>query len=279
MWFGMPTIFVYGTLLKHEQHHDEFMNEGNQLAKSAWIEGKLYETGAGRPACVPGNGTVYGELYEVTTNTLNKINELEEGYDKQEMDVLTDQGNVRALCYTLPKQEAVGLRWIESGNWKEDKLWKKEPSFFYYFAYGSCMDDARFKVANVDHYFKRVIGGSTLDRFTTRFTLVRPDGSRADMVEDGGETEGVLYEVPFDAIKYLYKREGVFERTYRPAFVDVKIGDQVYEDCLTFLVLQKCEEIAPPDHYRSEIEKGVDLYLSEAFRKKIRSHMDSLINP
>ena len=138
------------------------------------------------------------------------------------------------------------------------------------------MDDARFKLAKVDHYFKRIVGGGALDRFTTRFTLVRPDGSRADMVEDGGETEGVLYEVPFDAIRYLYKREGVYEGTYRPAFVDVKMGDQVYEDCLTFLVLQKSEEIAPPGHYRSEIEKGADLYLSEAFRKKIRSHMDSL---
>ena len=59
------------------------------------------------------------------------------------------------------------------------------------------------------------------------------------MVEDGGETEGVLYEVPFDAIRYLYKREGVNEGTYRPAFVDVTVGDQVYEDCLTFLVLKR----------------------------------------
>ncbi|BBP88979.1 hypothetical protein BsIDN1_25970 [Bacillus safensis] len=66
----------------------------------------------------------------------------------------------------------------------------------------------------------------------------------------------------------MYKREGVYEGTYRPAFVDVKIGDQIYADCLTFLVLQKSDEIAPPGHYRSEIEKGADLYLSEAFRKK-----------
>ncbi len=83
------------------------------------------------------------------------------------------------------------------------------------------------------------------------------------MVEDGGETEGVLYEVPFD--RYLYKREGVYEGTYLPAFVDVKIGNQIYDDGLTFLVLQKSEEIARPGHYRIEIEKGADLYLSEAF--------------
>ncbi|PCK21797.1 gamma-glutamylcyclotransferase [Bacillus pumilus] len=274
----MKTLFVYGTLLKHEEYHETYLKESSPLAKSAWIKGRLYDTGAGSPACVLAEkSSVYGELYEVTAETLNKIDELEEGYVMQEIDVMTDQGPKAAIAYTLPEQKALDLEEIESGCWKEYKLWQREPSSFYYFAYGSCMDDARFKLAKVDHYFKRIIGGGALDRFTTRFTLVRPDGSRADMVEDGGETEGVLYELPFDAIRYLYKREGVYEGTYRPAFVDVKMGNQIYEDCLTFLVLQKSEEIAPPGHYRSEIEKGADLYLSEAFRKKIRSHMDSLI--
>ncbi|MCW1836460.1 gamma-glutamylcyclotransferase [Bacillus xiamenensis] len=276
----MKTLFVYGTLLKHEKDHETFMKESSLFATSAWIKGRLYDTGAGYPACVVSeHHAVYGELYEVSDETLNKIGELEEGYDKQEIDVMTDQGQIQAIAYTVGEQKASGLKEIESGCWKEYKLWQRKPSSFYYFAYGSCMDDARFKLAKVDHYFKQIIGGGALDRFTTRFTLVRPDGSRADMVEDGGETEGVLYEVPFDAIRYLYKREGVYEGTYRPAFVDVTIGDQVYQDCLTFLVLKKNEEIAPPAHYRSEIEKGADLYLSEAFRKKIRSHMDSLIKP
>ncbi|AOZ87448.1 gamma-glutamylcyclotransferase [Bacillus xiamenensis] len=276
----MKTLFVYGTLLKHEKDHETFMKESSLFATSAWIKGRLYDTGAGYPVCVVSEHyAVYGELYEVSDETLNKIGELEEGYDKQEIDVMTDQGQIQAIAYTVGEQKASGLKEIESGYWKEYKLWQRKPSSFYYFAYGSCMDDARFKLAKVDHYFKQIIGGGALDRFTTRFTLVRPDGSRADMVEDGGETEGVLYEVPFDAIRYLYKREGVYEGTYRPAFVDVTIGDQVYQDCLTFLVLKKNEEIAPPAHYRSEIEKGADLYLSEAFRKKIRSHMDSLIKP
>ncbi|MFS0654278.1 gamma-glutamylcyclotransferase [Bacillus sp. 179-C3.3 HS] len=276
----MATIFVYGTLLRHEVHHKEYMNEGTLLAKSASIKGKLYVTSDGTPACVvEEDGMVYGELYEVSSDTLHRISLVEEGYDKQALDVMTDQGQKKALVFTLPKPKIEGMQQIESGSWKEYKLWQSKSSTFYYFAYGSCMDDARFKLANVDHYFKRIIGGGTLKQFTTRFTLLRHDGSRADMVEDGGETEGVLYEVPFDAIRYLYKREGVNERTYRPAFVDVKIGDRTYEDCVTFLVQQKSKEVAPPDHYRHEIEKGADRYLSEAFCKKIRSHMDSLVKP
>lgn len=276
----MKALFVYGTLLQHEDNHEAYMKESRLLAKSAWMNGKIYDTNQGYPACVPAEtGTVYGELYEVTDNTLNKIDVLEGGYDKQEINVMTDQGQMTAVTYTVPKQKSSTLKEIESGCWKAYKMWQQKPSSFYYFAYGSCMDDARFKLAEVDHHFKQIIGGGILNGFTTRFTLVRPDGSRADMVEDGGETEGVIYKVPFDAIHYLYKREGVYEGTYRPAFVDVNIGDQIYEDCLTFLVLQKSEEIAPPAHYRSEIEKGADLYLSEVFRKKIRSHMDSLMKP
>ncbi len=58
-------------------------------------------------------------------------------------------------------------------------------------------------------------------------------------MEDGGTTEGVLYRIPFSALSYLYKREGVESLTYRPAFVDVEAGGRRYTDCLTFLVLQK----------------------------------------
>ena len=114
---------------------------------------------------------------------------------------MTDRGLVAAITYTLPKQKASALKEIESGCWKEYRLWQQKPASFYYFAYGSCMDDARFKLAEVDHYFKQIIGGGALNGFTTRFTLVRPDGSRADMVEDGGEQRAFYMRfllMPFD---------------------------------------------------------------------------------
>ncbi|MGE6631226.1 gamma-glutamylcyclotransferase [Bacillus sp. NPDC077027] len=271
------TLFVYGTLLKHEVYHHDYLSTELLKAKEAWIDGQLYDTGEGYPVCVlEGDGTVYGEIYEVSSETLNKIDKLEEGYEKQEVTVKTDQGSIKAFVYTMFAKDVEHFSLIKSGNWKEHLLFQQQPEFIHYYAYGSCMDDARFQLAKVDHFFKEIVGGGILDRFTTRFTLVRPDGSRADMVEDGGETEGVLYNVPFAAAHYLYKREGVFEQTYRPAFVDVKVNGKLYKDCLTFLVIEKSDEIAPPLHYRTEIEKGADLYLSEAFREKIRSHMDSL---
>ncbi|WP_235600213.1 gamma-glutamylcyclotransferase, partial [Bacillus amyloliquefaciens] len=112
--------------------------------------------------------------------------------------------------------------------------------------------------------------------YSTRFTLRRPDGSRADLVEDGGRTEGVLYKLPFEAATYLYKREGVDNHTYRPAFIEVCAGGRVYRGVLTFLVLDKAEEIAPPGHYQEEIERGADLYLSPAFSEKLKRYMNSL---
>ncbi|MFB8734368.1 gamma-glutamylcyclotransferase [Bacillus sp. SL00103] len=96
---------MYGTLLQHEKHHERYMKESRLLAKSAWMSGRIYDTGQGYPACVPSEkGTVYGELYEVTADVLNKIDVLEEGYDKQEINVMTDQGLVAPVTYTLPEQ-------------------------------------------------------------------------------------------------------------------------------------------------------------------------------
>ncbi|CAM5482377.1 gamma-glutamylcyclotransferase [Bacillus safensis FO-36b] [Bacillus safensis subsp. safensis] len=42
-------LFVYGTLLQHEEHHETYMEESRPLAKSAWISGRIYDTGQGYP--------------------------------------------------------------------------------------------------------------------------------------------------------------------------------------------------------------------------------------
>ena len=63
---------------------------------------------------------------------------------------------------------------------------REDDSPVYYFAYGSCMDNARFKQAG-STTFAEPVGGAVVEGYSTRFTLRRPDGSRADLVEDGGE--------------------------------------------------------------------------------------------
>ncbi|MGG3573073.1 gamma-glutamylcyclotransferase [Bacillus gobiensis] len=271
-------LFVYGTLRKHCSN-SHFLSHAALVKNEAWIVGgQMYDTDLGYPvmSLTPSSSKVYGELYRIRKNEFEAIDQLEEGYERTVNTVYTDAGVEKAWVYTVDDSKCLEFTKIESGNWKEYLMAKEKPDDIYYFAYGSCMDEDRFKKAKVDHLFLNVIGGAILQGYTTRFTVRLPDGGRADIVEDDGVTEGVLYKVPQDAVTYLYKREGVFENLYRPAFVDVNVNGRSYHDCLTFIVVDKKKELAPPDHYRAEIERGAERYLTREFFLKIVEHMSNL---
>ncbi|MEC3651080.1 gamma-glutamylcyclotransferase [Bacillus subtilis] len=270
-------LFVYGTLRKHEKNH-HLLAQSACINEQARTKGSLFAAKEG-PTVVfndEDEGYIYGEVYEADELCIHKLDQFFQGYHKQTVFVETDVGIKNALIYFMNKDGFAGFTKISSGDWKEHQMISKSKNPIYYFAYGSCMDNARFQKAGVDHYFQDPVGRAVLKGYTTRFTLKRDDGSRADMLEDGGTTEGVLYRIPYSALSYLYKREGVESLTYRPAFVDVEAGGRHYKDCLTFLVLQKEAEIAPPQHYQIEIERGAELYLSPEFTEKLKRHMNSL---
>lgn len=71
-------------------------------------------------------------------------------------------------------------------------------------------------------------------------------------------------------------REGVGTGMYRPAFVKVEVNGRVYEQCLTFTVIDKKEEFRPPGHYSSEILKGAEGRLSPEYVKRMKRYMDEL---
>ncbi|MED1810224.1 gamma-glutamylcyclotransferase [Bacillus subtilis] len=268
-------LFVYGTLRKHEKNH-HLLAQSACINEQARTKGSLFAAKEGPTAVLNGEGYIYGEVYEADELCIHKLDQFFQGYHKQTVFVETDVGIKNALIYFMNKDGFAGFTKISSGDWKEHQMISKSKNPIYYFAYGSCMDHARFQKAGVDHYFQDPVGRAVLKGYTTRFTLKREDGSRADMLEDGGTTEGVLYRIPYSTLSYLYKREGVESLTYRPAFVDVEAGGRHYKDCLTFLVLQKEAEIAPPQHYQIEIERGAELYLSPEFTEKLKRHMNSL---
>src|SRR5690606_21306414 len=109
-------------------------------------------------------------------------------------------------------------------DWKVYQFMKQ--SRLHYFAYGSCMDNARFKESNVDQHFQKVIGRGNLDGYTLTFTMKAIDGGRADIVEGDGMVEGKVYDIGQEAISYLYRREGVESGYYRPAIITVEIDDE-----------------------------------------------------
>lgn len=270
-------LFVYGTLRKHCSN-SHYLSHKALVKNEAWIEGGiLYDTGLGYPVMSLGSSSkVYGELYRIQQSEFEAIDQLEEGYVREVHNVYTDTGIEKAWMYMMDDGKCQEFTRIDTGNWKEYLMMKESPDDIYYFAYGSCMDTERFKTANVDRLFLNVIGGAVLPCYTTRFTVRLPDGGRADIVEDEGVTEGVLYQIPRAAVTYLYKREGVSENLYRPAFVDVEVNGRSYRDCLTFIVVDKKKELAPPDHYRTEIERGAERYLSREFFIKLMEHMSNL---
>ncbi|MED3623948.1 gamma-glutamylcyclotransferase [Neobacillus thermocopriae] len=277
-------VFVYGTLRRHDKYHD-LLKDSVLISEQAWTKGRLYDTEDGYPALMESTeGTVYGELYLVTDEQLSRLDRLEEYeenrdnnlYDRKKKLIYHDRGETEAYTYFITKQNEFMLKIaIPSGDWRIYQFEKQKGNVLYY-AYGSCMDHARFKKANVDHYFQKLIGRGILEGYSLRFTKKLPDGGRADIVENGGIVEGKVYEVPRECLDYLYQREGVEIRLYRPALIDVKMDGQIVKDVLTFIVVDKEPETAPPDHYLEEIIRGGRGILSEMYISRLIEHVRTL---
>ncbi|MCJ8008335.1 gamma-glutamylcyclotransferase [Lederbergia wuyishanensis] len=270
-------VFVYGTLRRNERNH-HLLNGATCIAEQAWTNGILFNTDNGYPILKNINDidVVYGELYEVDDNQLARLDELEgyygEGkinfYDRVVKTIFTDKEIYHAFVYVMTEQQTDMLRVkVEHEDWKVQNFIKQ--NHFLYFAYGSCMDDKRFKIAGEDHHFEKLVGLGVLDGYSLGFTVRFSDGGRADILETGGVVEGKAYEITSDAVPYLFRREGVGDRLYRPAIIEIKINGMVKE-ALTFIVVQKEEELAPPDHYSEEILRGGEGTLSLDYLEKIK---------
>lgn len=256
-------VFFYGTLRKNEKN-SERLKGAVCLAEQAWVYGELFDTGLGYPVMKKSSERkVYGELYEIGADILKELDELEgyepsrlnNLYDRVEVEVYTDTESEAAFVY-IGKQPNLAKVLIPHGDWKLYQLLKSQPGTIFYFAYGSCMDIERFQQANVEHYFQKVVGACTLDGYSMKYLFSAHDGGRADIIEDGGGTEGILYQIPYAAIEYLFNREGFYTGWYRATFVHVHVGESLFTDVLTFHVYDKKEEQSPPAHYAKEILRG-----------------------
>jgi gamma-glutamylcyclotransferase (GGCT)/AIG2-like uncharacterized protein YtfP/cation transport regulator ChaC len=267
----MEKVFVYGTLRRGEANYG-LLEGADRVASTAYTKGRLVDTGYGYPAMIADkDGIVIGELYEVDDGGLLRLDELEDYYgpghpqnlyERTWIEVQTDRGAEEAWAYIYPRfdQEQV----IPHGDWKLYRMRRQKT--ILYFAYGSCMDLKRIEEAGAAEWFRQVEGRGTLDGFNLQFTRRGADGGRADVVETGGTTEGKLYRIPDQALEgYLYGREGVDRGIYRPAAVPIQCEDGMVNDALTFVVVHKEEETAPPDWYMEEILRGARPVVSEPY--------------
>ena len=280
----MVNVFVYGTLRKGEVNNSLLKNAAC-MAEQCWTNGLLYDTGYGYPAMTQSpSSRIYGELYSVTEEELEKLDQLE-GYQEGRNDnlyvriqqrVYTDKGVYRAFLYIASKENLV-KRKIPNGDWKEYNLLLNKNDSVFYFAYGSCMDNKRFLEDGFAHYFQNMVGVGVVTNYKLRFTRRSfIDGmGRADIVEEGGRVEGKVYEIPVKALKeYLYQREGA-PKAYRPTFVTLELNCKMVQ-ALTFVVVNKQAETAPPDWYEEEIYRGANGFLSADYITTIKSHIHSL---
>ncbi|MGF7086639.1 gamma-glutamylcyclotransferase (GGCT)/AIG2-like uncharacterized protein YtfP/cation transport regulator ChaC [Kroppenstedtia sanguinis] len=276
-------LFVYGTWRRGEKHH-HLLKNAKLMALQAWTDGKLLDDprGGGPVLGVPGEQRVYGELYRVDRETLNRLDELTKDplrkqesfgeYRRIRRRIQSDRGAVEADVYIHTQVPAAGGRKVSYRDWKGYHL--EEQREWLYFAYGSCMDDERFYTQGVEEHFRDVIGRGVLKGHAMRYTLPRPDGGRADLVEHPKSVvEGKVYRVGARALAYLFWREGVDDGTYRPAWIPVEIEGKTVENVLTFIVIQKGKETPPPEHYAREILRGSQDIVSERYHRHLRRRL------
>ncbi|WP_113929217.1 gamma-glutamylcyclotransferase [Bacillus sp. P14.5] len=272
-------IFVYGSLRKNQKYH-HYLNNSRLVSEQAWIKGELYDTGEGYPALKEGNARVFGEIYEINQNVLKAIDDLEDYQENRDdnlylrhtADVQADKGVVEVIYYT-GFQSSLFKEHIASGDWTLHTFMEKRPESLLYFAYGSCMDLERFKLAGVDHHFQEPLGKGTLKGYSMKYTFIVEDGGRGDIIEDGGSTEGIVYRLPFQAVDYLYEREGVVPGRYRAALVNVEVNDVVIPNVLTFIVNHRGKETRPPAHYAREILRGSRPFVSQEYHQKLKKQL------
>lgn len=272
-------VFVYGTLRKHESNH-YLIKKARCVSSQSWTNGILYDTGDGYPGMAESTmKRVYGEVYEVDAQQLELIDALEEYkgegqdnlYERIIQMVHTDFGTIEAYVYVyaspIDELEEIGF-----GDWKcHQYLHQNE---FLYYAYGSCMDDERFKRDRVKHQFERVVGCGIVKNFSIAYTLKAHDGGRADLIESAEQVEGKVYRISSETLTYLYRREGVNDQIYRPTFIDVTIDEKTYRNVLTFLVVDKEKETAPPEHYATEILRGAKGFVSNNYYQKLLNDLN-----
>lgn len=122
-------LFVYGTLKEGGRLHENYLGRMNSGVPEATkvAEGHLdgYDmyllTGCNIPLIVPGKGQVYGEVYTVDEACLMRIDLMEGGYLREEVEFhsASDRGGsqtYRVGAYIWSGAVPRGAKFIESGK-------------------------------------------------------------------------------------------------------------------------------------------------------------------
>jgi molybdenum cofactor guanylyltransferase len=114
-------IFVYGTLLAGESNHGLLAN-AEFLGADRLSNAQLYNLGE-YPMILPGEGTVTGEVYRVTSATLTELDILEEHPEIYFRDQIILESGRSSQVYWGRSQHTVNYPGIACGDWRlRDRL-------------------------------------------------------------------------------------------------------------------------------------------------------------
>jgi gamma-glutamylaminecyclotransferase len=112
-------VFVYGTLMQGEHHHDqirgaEFVGERSTHPRYDLVQIDYF------PAMIEGGNTaVLGELYRVDDATLARLDELEEVPHYYVRQTIELSDHTRAQTYLLPRERAAERARLPTGSFRD----------------------------------------------------------------------------------------------------------------------------------------------------------------
>lgn len=114
-------MFVYGTLLRGEPNHD--LLAGAELNCTARTEPRfsLHDLGAFPGLTDSGDDAVFGEVYELDSETLARVDHLE-GHPRfyRRRPIQLEDGST-VETYLLPAARVAGYPVIRSGSWRSHR--------------------------------------------------------------------------------------------------------------------------------------------------------------
>ncbi len=154
-------------------------------------------------------------------------------------------------------------------------------TYFYYFAYGSCMCPMDLKRSLGESTHCYIVGPSTLKGYRLGFhyySSQRQCGALDILPDSAGQVQGVLYRLPWRLSDRLDQREGVQQGGYRHELVTVNSGSQTYIQVRTYVVVHKTSvEIPPNDWYFNVVMRGATTSsLPKNYCRQLFDHMRRL---
>ena len=112
----MHRVFVYGTLKREEPNHYILENVKGKFIDRATIKGTMYDLGAFPGIRLEGDGTIYGEVFEVEGDGIRPLDRLE-GHPTFYCRKPVESSIGPVEVYEITSQCLRGARVIANGVW------------------------------------------------------------------------------------------------------------------------------------------------------------------